>query len=75
MSFIPAAAQESPYTWAPDAIAFFQKNHLNWTAWCFDTGATPAMLLDMDSGTPNPYWGQFVKDALAGKQFTLKKER
>jgi hypothetical protein len=75
MNFIPLAAQESPYTWAPDAIGFFQKNHLNWTGWCFDTGATPAMLLDMHSGAPNPYWGQFVKDALAGKQFEMKKER
>ncbi len=75
MNFIPPDAQESPYTWVPDALGFIQKNHLNWTGWCFDTGATPSMLLDMDTCEPNPYWGQFVKDALAGKQFEMKKER
>jgi endoglucanase len=25
--------------------------------------------------TPTPYWGAFVKDALSGKQFELKKMR
>jgi endoglucanase len=75
MSFIPLGAQEDPYTWAPDAIGFIQKNHLNWTAWSFHTGATPAMLLNMDDYTPNPFWGQFVKDALGGKQFPSTKER
>jgi endoglucanase len=75
MNFIPSEAQEDPYTWAPDAIGFFQKNHLNWTGWSFNNGASPSMLLNMDDFTPNPYWGQFVKDALGGKQFTMKKER
>jgi hypothetical protein len=75
MNFIPLAEQEDPYTWAPDAIGFIQKHRLNWTAWCFDTGATPSMLSDMDSFAPNPYWGRFVKDALAGKQFEMRKER
>ena len=75
MNFIPLGDQEDPYTWAPDAIGFFQKNHLNWTGWSFYNGATPAMLLNTDDYTPNPYWGQFVKDALGGKQFTMQKER
>jgi len=75
MNFIPEADQEDPYTWAPDALGFIQKNHLNWTGWCFFNGATPAMLLNTDDYAPNPYWGQFVKDALGGKQFEMKKER
>jgi endoglucanase len=75
MNFIPANQQEDPYTWAPDAIGFIQKNHLNWTAFSFHTRATPVMLLDMDNYTPTPFWGQFVKDALAGKQFDMKRER
>jgi hypothetical protein len=29
----------------------------------------------MDDYTPNPFWGQFVKDALGGKQFPSTKER
>ena len=75
MNFIPAKDQEDPYTWAPDLLGFIQKNHLNWTGWSFHTGATPSMLLNMTDYTPNPYWGQFVKDALAGKQFTMQNER
>jgi hypothetical protein len=75
MAFIPANQQEDPYTWSPDAIGFIQKNHLNWTAWSFYTGATPAMLLNMDDFTPTPFWGQFVEDALGGKQFEMKAER
>ncbi len=75
MDFIPLDQQEDPYTWVPDAIGFIQKNHLNWTAWCFHTRATPNMLLDWDYHTPTPYWGAFVKDALNGKTYEMKKTR
>jgi hypothetical protein len=75
MNFIPLDQQEDPYTWAPDAIGFIQKNHLNWTAWCFHTRATPDMILDWEYCIPTPFWGAFVKDALAGKQYEMKKER
>ena len=75
MNFIPLNAQEDPYTWAPDAIGFIQKHHLNWTAWCFHTRATPDMILDWEYCTPTPFWGAFVKDALAGKQYDMKRER
>lgn len=74
MSFIPAAAQEDPYTWAPDAIGLIQKYHLNWTAWSFHTSASPVLLQNWDYA-PTPYWGEFVKEALAGKQFEMKKLR
>lgn len=65
---------ESPYTWAPDMIGCIQKYKLNWTAWSFHTNATPRVLLDWDY-TPTPFWGKFVKEALAGKQFEMKKMR
>ncbi len=74
MSFIPAKNQEDPYTWAPDALALVQKYHLNWTAFCMHPKATPVLIKDW-SYEPTPFWGQFVKDALAGKKFELKKMR
>ena len=75
MNFVPSNKQEDPYTWAPDAIGFIQKNHLNWTAWCFHTRANPNLLLDWDYDTPTPYWGAFVKTALNGQQYEMKRER
>ena len=65
---------ESPYPWAPDMIGCIQKYKLHWTAWSFHTSATPRVLLDWDY-TPTPFWGKFVKEALAGKQFEMKKMR
>lgn len=74
MDFIPQAAQEDPYTWVPDMIGFIQKHRLNWTAWCFHPRATPVMISDWKY-TPTPFWGQFAKDAFAGKRFEMKKMR
>ena len=74
MGFIPAGAQEDPMTWSPDMIGLIQKYKLNWTAFSFHPGATPRLILDW-SYAPTPFWGQFTKDALSGKQFELKKLR
>lgn len=74
MSFIPAAAQEDPYTWVPDMLGFIQKHKLHWTGFSFHPAATPVMITDWDY-TPTPFWGAFAKEALAGKQFELKKMR
>jgi endoglucanase len=74
MSFIPAGNQEDPYTWNPDMLGVIQKYRLNWTGFSFHPGATPVLIKDW-SFTPTPYWGQFAKDALAGKQFEVKKLR
>jgi len=60
----PDPKQEDPYTWAPKILAFIQKNNLNWTAWCFHPSASPCLLSDWKY-TPTPYWGVFVKKALA----------
>ena len=74
MKFIPLQDQEDPYTWFPDMIGFIQKNHLNWTAWCLHPKATPILITDWNY-TPSPFWGVPVKEALAGKQFELKRMR
>jgi len=74
MDFIPAELQEDPYTWVPDMLGFIQKYRLNWTGWCFHPRATPVMISDWKY-TPTPYWGVFAKEALAGKQFEMKKMR
>ncbi|MFA6285908.1 MAG: cellulase family glycosylhydrolase [Opitutaceae bacterium] len=74
MDFIPHDIQESPYTWVPDMLGFIQKHRLNWTAWCFHPKATPVMISDWKY-TPTPFWGVFAKEALAGKQFEMKKMR
>ncbi|MEZ5431593.1 MAG: cellulase family glycosylhydrolase [Verrucomicrobiales bacterium] len=74
MDFIPSEAQEDPYTWVPDMLGFVQKHHLNWTGWCLHPKATPVMISDW-SYTPTPYWGVFAKEALAGRQFELKRTR
>jgi len=68
MPFIPPERHEDPYTWAPDMIAFIQKHKLHWTAFSFHPRATPVLISDWEF-TPTPFWGVFVKEALAGKEF------
>ena len=74
MDFIPAADQESPYTWVPDMLGFVQQHRLNWTGWCLHPKATPVMISDW-SYTPTPYWGEFARRALSGEKFPLQKTR
>jgi len=74
MNFIPHDIQEDPYTWIPDMLGFLQKNRLNWTAWSLHPQTTPVMISDWKY-TPNPFFGAFVKEALAGKQFEMKRLR
>jgi endoglucanase len=74
MPFIPPEQHESPYTWVPDALGLIQKYQLNWTAFSFHPTSAPTVISDWQY-TPTPYWGAFVKDALAGKQFEMKKMR
>jgi hypothetical protein len=74
MDFIPLNDQEDPYTFIPDMLGFIQKYRIHWTGWCFHPKATPCLLLDWNY-TPSPYWGVFAKEALAGRQFEMKKMR
>ena len=74
MPFIDPKKHKDPHTWAPDMIGLIQKHRLNWTAWCFHPKSSPCLLLDWEY-TPTPYWGAYVKKALAGEQFEMKKMR
>jgi hypothetical protein len=74
MDFIPASAQEDPYTWAPDILGFMEQYNLHYTAFSFHPAATPILIEDW-SYTPTPFWGAYVKRALAGESFQMKKLR
>src|SRR5690606_35892894 len=74
MPFIPPERHEDPYTWAPDMLGLIQKHKIHWTGWSFHPRAAPTVIADWDY-TPTPYWGAFVKKALAGQQFEMKKMR
>jgi endoglucanase len=60
--------------WAPDMIGLIQKYKLNWTGFSFHPKCGPCVISDWNY-TPTPYWGAYVKDALAGKQFGIKRMR
>lgn len=68
MPFVDAKQQEDPYTWMPDALGMIQKYQLNWTAFSLHPKATPVLIKDW-TYEPTPFFGAFVKDALAGKKF------
>jgi hypothetical protein len=74
MNFIPADAQEDPYTWVPDMLGLIQKYKLHWTGFSFHPKASPVMIEDW-TFKPTAYWGAFAKRALAGEHFELKKMR
>lgn len=74
MNFVPANQQEDPYTWMPDALGMIQKYQLNWTAFSLHPAATPVLIKDW-TYEPTPFFGAFVKDALAGKKFESVKLR
>lgn len=60
--------------WAPDMLGLIQKYKLNWTGFSFHPKCGPMVISDWNY-TPTPYWGAFVKEALAGKQFDVKRMR
>jgi hypothetical protein len=60
--------------WAEDMLGLIQKYKLHWTGFSFHPRCGPMIISDWEY-TPTPYWGVFVKDALAGKAFELKKMR
>jgi hypothetical protein len=75
--FIPPAERFedlSTHAWPPDVLAMIQQHQLHWTGFSFHPRCGPMVILDWDY-TPTPYWGSFVKDALAGKRFELTKLR
>jgi len=60
---------ENVYTesWAPAVIAYMEKHQLSWTAWSFHPTANPCIITGWDY-KPTPYWGAYVKKALAPTQ-------
>jgi hypothetical protein len=60
--------------WPTDMIGMIQKYKLNWTGFSFHPACGPQVILDWNY-TPTPYWGVYVKEALAGKQFEIKRMR
>ncbi len=74
MSWLPAELQEDAATWVPEMLGFIQKHRLHWTAFSFHPKAAPTILTGWDY-TPTPEWGTFVKRALAGEKFELKRLR
>lgn len=76
-SFIPADERYedlSKLEWPPDMLGLIQKHKLHWTGFSFHPRCGPMVISDWDY-TPTPYWGIFVKEALAGKQFEMKRMR
>ncbi|MHA3770404.1 glycoside hydrolase family 5 protein [Verrucomicrobiota bacterium sgz303538] len=74
MEWLPVDVQEDAVTWVPEMLGFIQKYKLHWTAFSFHPKAGPPMLEDW-SYKPNAAWGVFVKRALDGEKFELKKLR
>jgi hypothetical protein len=72
--FIAPPARHPLEGWSEDMLATIQKHKLNWTGFSFHPGCGPRVISDWNY-TPTPYWGAYVKDALGGKQFVLKKMR
>ncbi len=60
--------------WAEDVLGMLQKHKLHWTGFSFHPRCGPMVIKDWNY-TPTDYWGVYVKDALAGKQFEMKKMR
>lgn len=57
--------------WPTDVLGVIQKHRLNWTGFSFHPTCGPNAISDWQY-TPTPYWGTFVKEALAGKVFETK---
>lgn len=60
--------------WPRDILGLIQTHRLNWTGFSFHVTCGPPMISDW-SYTPNDYWGVYVKRALAGEKFELKRVR
>jgi endoglucanase len=73
-SFIPPAQRYPLEGWSEDVLGMIQKYKLHWTGFSFHPTCGPPVIQDWNY-TPTPFWGVYVKDALAGKKFELSKMR
>lgn len=60
--------------WPADMLGLIQKYKLNWTGFSFHPKCGPMVISDWNY-TPTPYWGVYVKEALAGTKFEMKRMR
>lgn len=74
MPFERPENHEDPLAWSPDMLGLIQKHRLHWTAWCFHPLATPRIITGWNY-EPTPFWGAFVKKALAGEKFEMQRLR
>ena len=75
MNPLPLLPLPTPrHVWSPDMIGTIQKHKLHWTAWAFHPKVGPRILNDW-TYTPNDHWGAYVKRALAGGRFEVKRVR
>lgn len=56
---------------ATGVLAILRKYDLNWIAWCLHPAARPCLITSWDY-TPTPYYGVFVKAALAGREVPIE---
>lgn len=70
--FIPLKQRYPLKGWARDVLGLIQKYKLNWTGFSFHPKCGPMIISDWKY-TPTPYWGVYVKAALSGRLFSLKK--
>lgn len=73
-SFIPAHQRYPIEGWSEDVLGMIQKYKLHWTGFSFHPQCGPMVIQDWNY-TPTPYWGKYVKEALSGKQFEMKRMR
>jgi hypothetical protein len=73
-SFIQPSERYPLEGWSEDVLGMIQKHKLHWTGFSFHPHCGPQVIFDWEY-TPTPYWGVFVKDALQGRQFEMKKMR
>ena len=60
--------------WPADMLGMIQKYKLNWTGFSFHPKCGPMVISDWNY-TPTPYWGVYVKEALEGKPFEMRRMR
>ena len=75
--FIPPSARTEDLAsgdWPRDMLGLIQKHRLHWTAFSFHPKAAPVVIENWDY-TPTSYWGDYVKRALSGQAFELRRMR
>lgn len=76
-AFIPESQRFedlSTGAWPKDMLGTIQQHRLNWTGFSFHPTCGPNAISDW-SYTPTPFWGVYVKAALAGEVYAVERMR